>query len=225
LSELLIYMFNKNLFALFIVCSILLFGCTGQSNQDNEQAQEPTQQNQDAGIGTQNQGTNQDQNTNQQNNQNQQALDLEGKVYTELVALGVPLECDISTTLESGSSMNMKMYLQGEDNIYMEYSMSDTSESACDKYVIIMTGGVMYIGCDGEPVLPDINCVWMEYALDETDSSGAGASSSINSDMENIPSTDMTCKPWVYDASKFSVQGESCTIEEITERMTVYYDQ
>ncbi len=143
------------------------------------------------------------------------APDLTNLAYAELVALGVPIQCDVVTIVD-GETVNTKMYMKGEDEIRIE-SMS--TQPDCPKVISIFTEDVMYVGCEGQQILPDLGCDWMKFEAEEETSATESAPVTA-SDLEDLPPTSYSCQPWIYDSSKFTASGKACTMEDI---MQGYY--
>jgi uncharacterized protein YceK len=134
--------------------------------------------------------------------------DLLGLGYSGLVALGVPVECDV-TIQEPGETLNVKMFFKGGDEFRSEYVSSSGDMSECQKVVTIFKQDTLYIGCEGEQVVPDLGCDWMEF--EATEESGTFSTD----DLDDLPPNSWSCKPWIYDASKMAVSGKSCSMEDM----------
>lgn len=140
--------------------------------------------------------------------------DYAGMAYAELAALGVPLECDITSTAQ-GQPVSYKVYMKGEDEVRTEMPVNASSGSTCTKFIGIMKGNTFYMGCGtGEEMFEGTGCQWLEMELNESETSG-GTTTTEQPDFSNTPSTQINCRPWVYDASKFIPTGKTCTFEEM----------
>jgi uncharacterized protein YceK len=136
------------------------------------------------------------------------ADNLLGLDYSGLVALGVPVECDV-TIQNPTETFNVKMFFKGGDEFRSEYSSSEQDMSECQKIISIYKQDTLYVGCEGEQVIPDMGCDWMEF--EATEESGSFSSD----DLDDVPPSSWSCKPWIYDASKFAVTGKSCSLEDM----------
>jgi len=212
-----------------LVCGVLLFGCTGNgsnSNTSNGQAGNAPQD-QSSGQGTQNQGSGtpdvgqetqdtgtQDTEPETPGNTQQQGTDLSGLIYSELVALGIPIQCDVSVVTPD-ETLSVKMYVNG-DEIRSEYD-STQSNPDCETAVTIVKEDVMYMACLGQEFAP--GCDWMMFETDESENGAASTGSVSPSTLEDLPATNFNCIPWIYDASKFEPSGHACTMEEMMQNM------
>lgn len=43
-------------------------------------------------------------------------------------------------------------------------------------------------------------------------------------DFEDVPSEDISCVPWIYDASKFQTSGKACTMDDYIDEMMAAYE-
>lgn len=136
--------------------------------------------------------------------------DLAGKTYEALVALGVPLQCDITTTSE-GKSINVKVYMKGSDEVRSE-AVVEGSE-ACSQMVSIMKGKTFYMGCADGSIMQD--CAWLQMTLNESAAASPTTGTASAPDYTEVPPADIRCVPWVYDASKFVVSGKVCNLDDL----------
>jgi hypothetical protein len=130
--------------------------------------------------------------------------DLAGKGYEALVAMGIPLQCDITV-----NSTVMKIYMKGSDEVRSEVDMSGAE--ACTHMVSIMKGKTFYTGCANEDIMP--NCKWLQMTIQDSGTATAGTSKPP--DYADVPPAQITCVPWVYDASKFTVSGTVCNLDDM----------
>jgi len=147
--------------------------------------------------------------------------DLLGKTYDQLLGLGVPLQCDITTT-SNGKTTKSKIYVQGKDAMRSETDVSQPG-STCTKMVTIVKGDIAYIGCMNGEIFPSdasasnpfAGCKWMEMKANKSTTSVTASIGAEAPDYTNIPPAQINCVPWIYDASKFEVVGKSCNIQDI----------
>ncbi len=141
--------------------------------------------------------------------------DLTGKTYAQLAALGLPMECDI-TTINNGQSTSIKMYMNG-DNSRMETTSS--SGDACPKYIFISDKTNMYMGCEGGNPYgsffgSDVQCDWIQLNINSGNVSGTGSVTN-SPDIDNLPPTSFNCKLWILDQSKFATPGKICDMQDM----------
>lgn len=138
---------------------------------------------------------------------------LGGKDYTALLALGIPVKCDVTSTL-NGTTTTTRFYLNSKKQIRTEIPMN---QGACPMMVSVLKDKIMYMGCpDGEFFLP--NCDWME--IDTSKSSGSSAPGGAGGttsppDYQNLPATSFECEPWIEDNSKFDTPGKVCNLDDM----------
>ena len=145
-------------------------------------------------------------------------LDLSGMEYAALMALGIPLECDITTTTD-GQTITQKMYADGQGNSRIE-STDQAMSSGCSKWVVILQKEKMYWGCEGGNYPPGTDCDWMLFEQSENATSSQvdvdyGDGGGFDTDYSDVPPADIDCKPWVLDPSKFTPSGEICDMEDL----------
>jgi hypothetical protein len=140
------------------------------------------------------------------------AGDYAGKDYATLAALGVPLQCDITITYQ-GKTTTAKLYMKGSEEIREEVSTTDSVD--CAKTIVILKDKKMYLGCEEGDLFG--TCKWMEFNLTEgeTQPSGGAAGTYESPDLTDVPATQISCLPWIYDASKFIPSGKVCTMEDL----------
>jgi hypothetical protein len=126
--------------------------------------------------------------------------------FAALVALGVPLQCDITST-SGGVTTTSKIYMKGSTDMRIEVPGSD-----CANTVMIMKNDEkkLYMGCEGQDeFIPGSGCKWLVM---KTDGSGTptGGSTSVNTNYANVPPSQINCEAWVYNDNLFEVDGEVC---------------
>jgi hypothetical protein len=146
--------------------------------------------------------------------------DLTGKTYVELMGLGVPMQCDITTTSQ-GVTTQVKHYILNSNTFRSEMT---TPEGDCLNTVVIFKDKDMYVGCPGKKYPTGTTCDWMKFTSEGTDQPTSGGSDSFEApDYTNVPTSQISCVPWVPDNSKFAVNGKACTIQDITDEMMNQY--
>ena len=141
--------------------------------------------------------------------------DFANKGYEELVALGVPVECDVKITSSEGQQ-TMKLYVKGKT---FRTEMDSPQTPECKKSVSIFKDlDAIYIGCEKEEILPQ--CKWLKIGLDVGSVGGAQPTSSSStmssSDLEEIPKTDFSCKAGTFTDAVFVAGGKVCDLSELT---------
>ena len=145
-------------------------------------------------------------------------LDLEGLTYLELAALGVPIECDITTTYQ-GEAQTAKMYMAGEDKIRYE------STYGGETMIVFMVDEITYMTNFMAAEYPE--CQWLKMVPEETEPTEPTGTYTPETapDFEDMPATDFDCKAWAYDGSKFIPPTQNvCTMDEFTEKIMEGYD-
>lgn len=157
--------------------------------------------------------------------------DTSGKSYEQLVALGIPLQCQI-TSINDNVSVTSTVYMAGTGEIRSETPMP--ASGPCPTSVMIMKGGNAYMGCIGGTLFgsmasgPFAGCDWMEMSLNQTTNQSTSVTASVGAstsppDFTNAAPAQISCVPWVYDASKFTVNGNACNLDDIMKQLTTQY--
>ena len=135
---------------------------------------------------------------------------LAGKAWGDLVALGVPVQCDITTTY-SGKTTTVRVYMKGSDLARSEVPTPDSPQ--CKQIISIVKGNTYYMGCgNGNLFGSGFDCQWIKF---EATGEAAAPTSLEKPSYENVPSTQISCIPWVYDGAKFDTAGKVCTMQDI----------
>ena len=216
----------RTLLAIFIALGLLVFGCTapsgpgtsttpgtaGGTGAGNQAAGTGTGAGAGAGTGAgASAGTGTGAGTGAATTG---TTDLTGMAYTQLIALGIPVQCDMTTTSQ-GKSTTIKVYMNGASEVREEVPVDSSSSAAstgCTKMIVILKGTVSYMGCE-EGSLFGPSCQWLR--METTPSGGAQTSPVQQPDLGSVPATQISCVPWVYDASKFTVSGPTCTLQDL----------
>ena len=146
--------------------------------------------------------------------------------YAAILALGVPVECDI-TIFENGEQSTIKFYAKGEGEMRQEYTQKATEGYECSKFVWINKANDIYLCCEGGDLLPNSTCDCLFFECKEGEEpTEAGAAEGYSAPgLAGVPSTQISCRPWLYDPSKFQAAGRVCTMDEyIQEMMQAAYD-
>jgi len=139
--------------------------------------------------------------------------DLTGKSYEELMGLGIPMQCDMTMTYE-GTTTTVKHYILDSEHFRSE--MTSTQESACPgKMIFIVKGDDMYMGCEGQKYPTGTTCDWMKITSEPSETGSGGTGSAQAPDYTNVPSTQISCTPWIPDQSKLNTPGKACTLEDM----------
>ncbi len=194
-------MYPKAIIAV-LLAAFLVFGCTGPSGPSGGAAQGGQQQ--PAGTGGQQGGGQQ---TGGNGNQPSGTNTLAGLAYGELMALGVPIQCDILTT--SGENpVTAKLYKGTGPDIRVE---SPASGGPCATMVSLMKGDKYYVGCEQGEVMP--GCQWLVFS--QTASSGTPGASYQKPDYSDMPPSQISCAPWIFDASKLEAPANACSLDDL----------
>src|SRR4030095_15608755 len=142
-----------------------------------------------------------------------------GMDYAALVALGVPLQCAV-TTVANGTPTTIKMYLKGSEMIRTEVPTKNSK--GCQVMAVIQKDKKMYMGCSsGEAFMPGSECDWLLFAPTPgqngtmTTQVQTTGGSSVDTDFGDLAPSQIDCKAWVYDSSKFETVGKVCSFDQI----------
>jgi hypothetical protein len=183
-----------------LLCAVLLFGCTGGGGAQGAGAQ---------GGGTAGATATPTAAPTQGGGVGGGGSDWTGKAFAELLALGVPLQCDVQVDVEGGVGSS-KMFLSGgrasvESQVRVEATTYSMKTVLKDKKIYSSVLQAMK-----NPGTPYANCDWIVMDESEAKQSGSG-----QTDYTKIPATKFSCAPWTPDDSKFTTIGETCTLGEI----------
>jgi len=145
--------------------------------------------------------------------------DLVGKSYEQLLGLGVPMQCDITTSYQ-GKSTTVRSYMKGQAEVRSETSTTEPG-STCKKFIFIGKGDKFYMGCADGAIFPDTGdasnpfagCEWLEMTVNK--STSGGTQTYAVPDYSDVPPAQINCQPWLYDSSKFVISGKTCNLDEI----------
>lgn len=138
---------------------------------------------------------------------------LEGLSYSALLALGQSLECDVTMPYAT-TAQTAKLYIKGgSDDIRME--ITGQSPTCPTAYYVIKEGGTMYMTCATGQLFEGMDCDWLVITPDPSEpDSGYEAP-----DLTDVPPSNIQCKVWVYDDTKFQTPGTTCTMEDLFQGM------
>jgi uncharacterized protein YceK len=211
------------LLVLLLIVGLLIIGCTSPNAGGNANpGSEGTPSGGNAGNGnTGTTGTQGSGNAGSGDNSGSQGAggsDLLGKTYEQLIGLGVPLKCDIAVT-DNGKTIQSTVYMKGENEVRSEYHDAGSMGSGCTTIITIMKGDMAYMGCEGGNLFPDTGagnpfagCKWIETRMNSTETAPTGTEAP---DYSDVPPTQISCTPWIYDPSKFVVDGKSCNLQDM----------
>ncbi|MEW6722369.1 MAG: hypothetical protein AB1324_03840 [Candidatus Micrarchaeota archaeon] len=124
-----------------------------------------------------------------------------GKTFAWLVALDVPLVCEINYTWQ-GKPGYSKVYMKGGDELRVE-TVGGAGMAQCSKTISIVRGTRVYVGCEGKMVMP--SCDWFRSDYDPAE---PGVSSTFN--FRDVSPSQILCADWEYSSESFSTPGNSC---------------
>jgi len=209
----------KGLILLTFLSALLLFGCAMVSETTEEGAPGAP-----AEEGTEEETTEEE--TTEQETTEEEAVDLAGLDFAAIMALGIPVECDINY-LYMGQPTSYKLYMdsQGASSIRVPLDESTSMGTNCSAMLIITKEDNAYMGCEGQKYYMSEVCDWLSVSIAEEgeDAGDMSQMSDPTEDFKEIPAADMDCRPWVYDASKFATPGKVCTMEEYSEELMAAY--
>jgi hypothetical protein len=120
-----------------------------------------------------------------------------GKTLESIAASGSPVECDITFTYQNKPA-TAKFFMKGTPEMRFEETTSGLAQ--CQKTITVIRDERRYAGCEGKTIMP--SCDWFK-----SDHSGG-----LPQQFQNLPPQSVNCKVWTYDKSKFTTQGQSCSM-------------
>jgi len=216
---------DLKILVIFALCGLLLFGCTGEAKTPTTPGAPASGGNAVSGANTSTgtSGSSGSSATGSSGNTSSSgaATDFSNLAYSQLAALGLPVQCDVSITSAS-YSMKYKIYMKGSEyRVEMPMSAAYSGAYGCKNSIVTFSkGNDLYMGCDSGQLMQAYGCDWLKITSNTTSSSsgssGSTTSSSFtSSDLEKLPSTSFSCSAWLYDASKFTASGKVCTMDDI----------
>jgi hypothetical protein len=204
---------NKYLFVSILLASMLIFGCVG-GDQTQQQTQQQNQTQQQTGNGTQGTG--------QQGTGTSAPDPLTISTYAAATAAGIPLEC---TAVVNGETM--KYYVKG-DNMLMSGTTGGRPLTA------VLKDDDVYFKLSSEDKASytqmGLTCDWFLMKGEDNETSTSGSGTGSGSEMTNVDTTSYTgpnvkwsCQAGMFGDEKFSTPGESCTGEDLLNAMQAQY--
>jgi hypothetical protein len=196
-----------------VLLSILVFGCLGPSVPSGGSDQAGQQTGGNASTSGQQTGGNESNggqpsgggNSNGGGTTPPGGNNLADLAYAELLALGVPIQCDIITT--SGENpVTAKLYKGTGPDMRVE---SPAAGGPCATMVSLMIGDKYYVGCDQGEVMP--GCQWLVFTQTES----TGAATYEKPDYSDMPASQIHCIPWLFDASKLEAPANACNLDDL----------
>lgn len=205
------------LLILVIVAGLIVFGCTGGSTGEKKTDADKTKDttttsNTDNEANVENSSVDSDNNV--QNAADNVVDKLLGKGYADLVALGVPLECDVKTKDYDNKEVYIKLYMKGKN--FKSTGTGSLSGSTCTGFTTILSDKIIYMGCETGELLQ--SCKWIKMdttKLDNSTSNSLASSATTSDSLDKIPKTDITCKPGLFGDEAFMVTGDVCDLSEM----------
>jgi len=221
----------KLIMAVFLV-GTLLFGCIGESTPPtntggtgpvtNTQPQTNNSQGAVTG-GSNNAGTS---NNADVSDESQTGLsnDLTDIAWSELIALGTPVECTLKykdATLVPGFE-KATIYMKGDQyKAVMSTSLEDVTTTIT---IISKNDGFVYMTYADSAMMATLTqgkivCdgIKTETNMSDTSSSSTTVDTSAFEDTDKV---ELDCKPGLFGDEMFQLSGKYCTLEEITTAMT-----
>jgi len=127
---------------------------------------------------------------------------LAGITFAALMALGVPVQCQITT--EAGA---VTLYKGAGTDMRTEMSVSG---GPCAKVISIVKSDKYYVGCDQGTLFQ--NCQWLVFSVNAT---GGGAGSYQKPDYSDIPASQISCVPWIENPSMLQAPGNACDLSAL----------
>lgn len=207
-----INMFGKLSILAILGISLILFGCTGSdSGTNNQQHTAPSTDGPTEPSTGEEQGE-QTEDVEQPAEEEPAGLDIATQTCFALMTSDLPVECTMKVTY-SGETTTTKFYMVGQGLMRHEI---ETQSPDCSKLVVISKADKIFLGCEGQNYL-GTSCAWYEAGSSESPEDAAAEKDSYDykSVMEDMPTTECSCVPWVYDPEKLKVRGVICNQEEL----------
>lgn len=220
---------EKNLIVILLAFALLVSGCIavgGTTETQEEVSDDTTEQEEEEQETGEAEGETAENETDEEEEETDGEVDLTGLDYLAVLSLGVPVECDITVT-DQGETTTVKLYAQGEDQIRWESEMEEIE--GCTKFIYIQKADSVYFGCEGGNYPPGSSCNWLQMTVEEGDyeeydeESYETSFETYDYEFEALSSTQIACKPWLYDASKFETPGNVCDMDTYIEEMMQQY--
>ncbi len=200
--------YMRKMIVLSIILLLFIFGCSSQA---------PAKTTQEKTVNQKNERAENDVPPSLPSEASSLATKVENKGYAALIALGVPLECDV-TLHDAKIQGTMKLYIKGKKF----RAQSELPESTqCKKSITLFTDQTLYSSCEGSQIMP--GCQWIRFSLSE-EQVQTSANSVSPTALQKIPNTDFSCKPGLFGDEKFSVGSEKvCDLTELVKQIQNNY--
>ncbi|MEM3030138.1 MAG: hypothetical protein QXH27_00230 [Candidatus Micrarchaeia archaeon] len=137
-----------------------------------------------------------------------------GMGFAQLVALGMPVRCTVTTT-EGGRSITTNLWLRGS-NFRTETRPPEMTEPI----ITVVRGGETYlqVGAQMKQAFAAMgkNCDWLRMTPQEAAQPPAGGAEAASaSELESIPPTNFQCNPDVFGDEKFATPGSVCSYADL----------
>lgn len=209
----------KGLILLSFLSALLVFGCISTSETTEEGAPGAP-----AEEGTEGEETTTEEETTEE--PEEEAVDLTGLDFAAIMALGIPVECDIEYAY-LGKPTTYKLYMdsQGDSSIRIPLDESTAMGTNCSAMLVMTKEDAVYMGCEDQKYYMSEVCDWVSWDIPEEgeETGEVTQMSDPAEDLGEIPPAQIDCRPWVYDASKFAMPGTVCTSEEYLDEMMAAY--
>ena len=88
----------------------------------------------------------------------------------------------------------------GTEKMRYEETTSGIGQCSSAKTITVIRETRRYVGCEGRTVFP--GCYWFR-----SDHSGG-----LPEQFRGLPPSDVNCRAWTYDETKFQTPGQSCSM-------------
>jgi len=153
-----------------------------------------------------------------------QAQEIAGKTFSELLALGASVECDVAVATEAGMASG-KAFIKG-DRSRIEIVVERDGEKV--QVTQVYKENTMYITIPSEmksflQQLLGKTCEWMKFdAKPATPVAGAGTEPVDKSELDDKTRYSFTCRPAAVGDEKFATPNE-CSMSEVMKKTTSGY--
>jgi hypothetical protein len=216
----------KSLLVLGIV-AMFIFGCTspnqngGSSTTSGSNHNQPTDQSgssdgsgDQSGSGNQDSGSSNGGSSDGGSSGSSNPTDLSGMTYAAIMALNIPVECNITTTYEGTTSI---VHIYYKDSANWRSEMLTPQLESCQKTISIFKDDEVYTGCEDGSMIP--GCDWFLSVMDTETTENLQQNiedlPASSYDYSDIPSSNIDCALWIYEESKLTPSGVICTQEDL----------
>ncbi len=176
----------------FLALGLLMLGCTGQSQSGTGTGGIEVPSGGSGGAGGETGGTL----DNESNGL--EGLNLEGMTFDQIMALGIPLECDVAQS-SGGMDTSMTVKFKG-GNVYATGNSTFGGETVENTYLIV-AGEVYWSVPEENQIGPFMGCQWLKIMQNST---GVGELESIDpaAPLKTLGSN-YNCRPGLFSDSVF----------------------